>query len=187
MMENSKVRPIDNVERNLAARVAYEREQRAWSYDTLSRELKRVGCAMAISSLNGIEKGEPPRRVRVNELYAFAKVFNLPIDDLVAPPSSYRLARLGEQLDQYLATVRSLIRTRADARVIELSLLSTARALPTADIAKLVEIWASNEWFDPPFTEELSAFLEGTSDQSPFKEAITGAAVEIPGQPSLLE
>lgn len=113
---------VANAEGNLATRIEFERNKRGWSYETLSKELGWAGCAIAVSSLNGIEKGEPRRRVRVNEMYAFAQVFGLLAADLVAPPSTYRGVELAERLDEYLAAV-------SRGRTLQLEMEQAERAI----------------------------------------------------------
>lgn len=72
-------------ERTLAQRVAYERNARGWTYDQLARQMADVGCPIQGSALYKIEKGEPPRRVTVDELVAFSNVFGLPMSELLIP------------------------------------------------------------------------------------------------------
>lgn len=72
-------------ERILAQRVATERAARDWTYDTLARRMTEVGCSIQASALYKIEKGDPPRRVTVDELVALANVFAVPMDELLVP------------------------------------------------------------------------------------------------------
>lgn len=72
-------------ERNLAVRIAHEREQRGWKQATLARRMKDVGCPMEGSTIYKIESGDPPRRVAVDELVGFARVFGIPVEELLLP------------------------------------------------------------------------------------------------------
>lgn len=71
------------VEADLALRIANERTARGWSYERLAEAMTEVGCAIQPSALFKIEKGDPPRRITVNELAAFAEVWAIPMDRLI--------------------------------------------------------------------------------------------------------
>lgn len=77
-------RSID-AERRVRLRVAREREARDWSYETLSNEMADVGCPIAASALHRIEKGDPPRKISLDEFVAFADVFEIDRDELLRP------------------------------------------------------------------------------------------------------
>ncbi|MBM9466083.1 helix-turn-helix domain-containing protein [Nakamurella leprariae] len=84
MPRPNKPRSI-SAERNLAARIATEREKRGWNYEVLADHMARVGCAMHPSALYKIEKGTPARRITVDELVGFSKVFdNFDLNQMVA-------------------------------------------------------------------------------------------------------
>jgi len=70
----------------LAARVAYEREKRGWTYDGLAKRMTDVGCAINQSGLYKVERGEPRRRITVDELVAFSQVFQIPVEHLLLSP-----------------------------------------------------------------------------------------------------
>src|SRR4051794_5982497 len=73
-------------ERSLARRIAHEREARGMSYEGLALQMKHRGCPVNASALFRIEKGEPPRRITVNELIGFSQVFGVPVERLLLPP-----------------------------------------------------------------------------------------------------
>ncbi len=73
-------------EADVAARVALERQRQGLSAAELARRMTRAGCAMNQSAIARIEQYDPPRRITVDELVAFAKVFDLEIYDLLLPP-----------------------------------------------------------------------------------------------------
>jgi transcriptional regulator with XRE-family HTH domain len=73
-------------EENLAHRVVYERERRGWTYEGTAKRLTVAGCPIQGSAIYKIEKGNPRRRISVDELVAFAKVFDVDTSDLLIPP-----------------------------------------------------------------------------------------------------
>jgi transcriptional regulator with XRE-family HTH domain len=73
-------------EQSLARRIAYERESRGMSYEGLAVQMKHQGCPVNASALFRIEKGEPPRRITVDEFIGFSRVFGVPIERLLLPP-----------------------------------------------------------------------------------------------------
>lgn len=89
MARPNPMRSIEG-ETNLAKRIAVERRQREWSYEALSKRLTEAGCPINASAIYKIEKGDPPRKITVDELLAFATVFDTTIDDLLTPMEIYR-------------------------------------------------------------------------------------------------
>lgn len=83
-------------EDNLARRIAVEREARGWTNDGLAKRMSDAGCAMTGSAIFKIEKGEPPRRIVVDELVAFAKVFGVSVEELLLPPEVAASRELAE-------------------------------------------------------------------------------------------
>lgn len=74
-------------ERNLAARIATERQVRGWTYDSLAERMTAAGCPIQPSAIFKTEKGDPPRRITVNELYALSQVFEMPLVQLLTHPT----------------------------------------------------------------------------------------------------
>ena len=72
-------------ERALATRIAYERAERDWTLEGLAARMTSVGCSINASAIYKIEKGDPPRRITVDELVALGRVFALDLEDLVQP------------------------------------------------------------------------------------------------------
>jgi len=75
-------------EDHLAKRIAAEREARGWTNEGLAKRMSDSGCPMTGSAIFKIEKAEPRRRIVVDELVAFAKVFELPLDELLLAPEA---------------------------------------------------------------------------------------------------
>ncbi|MGH3522271.1 MAG: helix-turn-helix domain-containing protein [Mycobacterium sp.] len=78
-------RPL-GCEVNVARRVADERGRRGWSYETLARHMTEAGCPIQSSAIYKIEKGDPPRRISVDELVAFALAFDVDVKELLLSP-----------------------------------------------------------------------------------------------------
>ena len=84
MSRQNKRREI-YAEDNLAIRIAIERSARHWSNDDLAKRMSEAGCPMTGSAIFKIEKAIPRRRIVVDELIAFAKVFGLSVNELLLP------------------------------------------------------------------------------------------------------
>jgi transcriptional regulator with XRE-family HTH domain len=72
-------------ERELARRIQWERERRDWTLEELASKMTSVGCQIQRSGIYKIEKGDPPRRIVVDELIALSKVFSIPVEQLLLP------------------------------------------------------------------------------------------------------
>src|SRR3954471_16942436 len=73
-------------EGSLAERIAWERDRRSLSYEALAKLMTDAGCSVQGSAIYRIEKGQPPRRVTVDELVALAEVFGVDrLEDLLEP------------------------------------------------------------------------------------------------------
>jgi transcriptional regulator with XRE-family HTH domain len=86
-------------EESLARRVAYERERREWSTEGLARRMTDVGCPIHQSAIWKIENGKPPRRITVDELVAFSRVFDVSIEELLLPVDAARSKRAMELVE----------------------------------------------------------------------------------------
>ena len=100
-----------NSEADLAKRISEERLRRGWTFDGLASRMTDAGCAIKGSAIYKIEKGSPPRRVTVDELVGFARVFETPIERLLAPQGDpeaqlegtlKRLDRLGANMTEMM-------------------------------------------------------------------------------------
>ncbi|WP_369391805.1 helix-turn-helix domain-containing protein [Streptomyces sp. CG1] len=78
--------PLLYSEGNIAARVAMEREVRGWSTTELADRVTKAGVRMNQTAVWRIENGNPRRRINVDEAIGFARVFELPLEELMSPP-----------------------------------------------------------------------------------------------------
>lgn len=72
-------------EEALARRITYERERRGWSPGGLAAQMTKAGHPLNQSSVWKIENGQPRRKITVDEMIGFSKVFELPFDELLSP------------------------------------------------------------------------------------------------------
>lgn len=75
-------------EDHLAARIRYEMTRRGWSQDRMAREMGKAGCHVHQSSISKIvnaQDGMKRRTISVDEAIGFAKVFAVPIENLLLP------------------------------------------------------------------------------------------------------
>jgi transcriptional regulator with XRE-family HTH domain len=75
------------IEAHVAANVAREREQRGMTYEGLALAMSNAGCPIQPSAIFKIEKGQPPRRITVNELWALSTALEVGIGELLEDPS----------------------------------------------------------------------------------------------------
>ncbi|MFC1417791.1 helix-turn-helix domain-containing protein [Streptacidiphilus cavernicola] len=73
-------------EANVAARVLLERQARGWSTTELAQRMTAAGVPLNQSAVWRIESGTPRRKISLDEALGFSKVFELPLEDLMAPP-----------------------------------------------------------------------------------------------------
>jgi transcriptional regulator with XRE-family HTH domain len=85
-MPRPNKRRVIFAEDHLAQRIAAERDAHGWTNDGLAKRMTDAGCPMTGSAIFKIEKAEPRRRIVVDELVAFAKVFAIPLDELLLAP-----------------------------------------------------------------------------------------------------
>jgi hypothetical protein len=86
-------------EEHLAKRIAVERAAATppMTLEGLAKRMTDAGCAIQASAIYKIEQGDPPRRITVDELVGFARVFGTTPEDLLTAPelrASKRLAPL---------------------------------------------------------------------------------------------
>ena len=167
-------------EDNLARRIAAERDARGWTNDGLAKRMTDVGCAMTGSAIFKIEKGEPRRRIVVDELVAFASVFGVPISELLVPPEVVADAEAARRVVDW-----SLLDDRAHAAIAErdeawdgLMEYVTAHPESAGGAAEFLEAWAAGH-FDVEHREAATAWKmwELTGDEK-WDAAVTRALDE---------
>jgi transcriptional regulator with XRE-family HTH domain len=155
-------------EANLAKRIAYEREWRGLSYEGLATLMTEHGCAIRGSAIYKIEKGDPPRRVTVDELVALARVFEVTVDELLDPVELIEERHAKELIDEF-------------DRVGEL--------LPDA-VVRLFELWTNYLMLgmnNPELHEYVSHHWEKAAEGNYNVAAITADGVTVTGDTRLHE
>lgn len=136
-------------EDHLARRIAAERDARGWTNDGLAKRMTDAGCAMTGSAIFKIEKSEPRRRIVVDELVAFGKVFGIPVDELLLPPEALlyqEVARL--VIDWNYAREEAAAATAKSAEAWDAVRAFVADHPESEDeLAKAFDIWAGH-YFD---------------------------------------
>lgn len=74
-----------SMERYLAQRIARERQERGWSYEVLATHMTQAGCPLDQSAIYKIERGDPPRRITVDELVGYCRSFGLTVSQMLDP------------------------------------------------------------------------------------------------------
>ena len=60
-----------------------------------------AGCPITGSAIFKIEKSQPRRRIVVDELVAFARVFGIPMEQLTTAPEVWQVKRLAPLLEDW--------------------------------------------------------------------------------------
>lgn len=98
----------------LAARIAYVRKDRGLGVDALAKLMTAEGCAITGSAIFRIEKGDPPRKITVDELIALSRVFDMEPSELLVPlelVQQKRAQEIAAELPAAFAAYDQAIRT----------------------------------------------------------------------------
>ncbi len=160
-------------EEGLARRIARERERRGWSYEGLARRMTVAGCPINQSAIYKIEKGTrdregrpgPARRITVQELLAFSKVFEIDIAALLLPPEVAE----SQELSELLIAWNEARHAAGEAKLRELEawnrFVSYARERPELrdKLEEFMREWASDGSDKGPDQETRLATYMGSS------------------------
>jgi len=138
---------------NLAQRVAHERAARRWSPEGLARRMADAGCSINVSAIYRIEQADPPRRITVDELVGFSRVFGIPVQELLLPPEvarSRELARLVIRWDTARVATQQA-QEESEAAWTELKEYAAEHEDSDTEVQKAIGLWA--EFY---FTNEQS-------------------------------
>lgn len=127
MPRKNKPRSIDS-EAALARRIESERTAADMTYEALSSRMESVGCPIDASALYRIEKGKPRRRITVDELVAFSRVFGVPVGRLLLPPELAAKKAAGDLWDAREAVLKQIREANDKLDEIESRLLDLVDA-----------------------------------------------------------
>lgn len=137
-------------EDHLAQRIANERTERGWTIDGLAKRMTDAGCNMTGSAIFKIEKGEPRRRIVVDELVAFSQVLGIPVDELLMPPET---ARKAEVLQLVAAWHTATVQHRQTLHDVNESREALRRYMEAHPDAGDDLVGVLTEWADDTFDE----------------------------------
>lgn len=129
-------------EDNVADHVRIEREARGWSTAELARHVTEAGCPISQSAVWRIESGEPRRKISVDELIAFSRVFGKPIEALLRPPRpEYPSDLVQTYLIQWMDQESKVWDARLNASLAFNDLVEVLRIFPgaTTHLAQMLE------------------------------------------------
>ena len=131
-------------EEYLARRVAAEREARGWTYDSLAKRMGDAGCPIAPSAIFKTEKAEPRRRIVVDELVGYSRVFGIPVQELLLPPEvarSRELARLVIRWDTARVATQQA-QEESEAAWTDLKEYAAEHEDSGTEVQKAIGLWA---------------------------------------------
>ncbi len=105
-------RLLHESEANLARRVEYERRRRGWSQERLAAQMARAGVPVHQSAISKIERTTDRRAITVDEALAFARVFEIPFDQMLKPVD----AAMNEEVDRLWSMYGRALEAAGDAR-----------------------------------------------------------------------
>ena len=147
----------------VAERMEYERQRRRWSLQDLATRMTDAGCPINQSAIHKIERGEPRRRITVDELGALAVVFGTPIEELIVPMAIVADARVRQLWDEWRAAQSARIAANQRVRDLERALRDVS-AHPLAQPAIREEINRRLRDDDPEGAHLCSAPLRGSGN-----------------------
>lgn len=166
-------------EAKLAKRIAHEREDRGLSYEGLAKLMTDAGCAIQGSAIYKIEKGDPPRRVTVDELVALARVFEAgSIDEMLTPvelverrQAQKLIAELGAAGEMFSETI---------ARMMRLLIQFNKLADRNSELFEYVDRhWAASEGDLPALAAKIAAQITTDDKSSVVLEDAIGRLIDI--------
>lgn len=173
-------------EANLAARIQFERTGRGWSYETLAKQMTDAGCPITASALHRVEKGQPPRRVTVDELVTLASIFDLAVSDLLRPVDEVLDSAMRRAVQDYEKALKTM------GIAVGALISATRNAVELADSSRdFNEFFLNHMAARPTFRDALAMaklrVMEGGTAMTPQTEhaiwkafdAVTEAALTI--------
>ncbi|MFN3706960.1 hypothetical protein [Microcella sp.] len=131
----------------IADRIAHERQARGWSYEKLAAQMRdHAGYVVQPSAIQRVEKGNPRRRIVVDEFVAYVRVFQGSVMEWLMPDAERDRMKFDSQMRRGAEATELVERKRRELADAELQLrdaLEGARAhlnaLPVDERAAAVE------------------------------------------------
>ena len=150
-------------EANVATNVKRERERRGLTLEALASRMTANGCPIQPSALHKMEKGDPPRRITVNELWALAQSLELQVNDLVSEPrlpgnlpaEAWEIVQTGEKHVRDIAFAEMKI-DKAKKALISAG-TKMAKLLRTNVERRTLSALLDEDWADWPEVREVFA------------------------------
>ncbi len=120
--EKQQIGPL-SAEQRCAQRIRAERERQGLSLERLAEKMGAAGRPMDRTAIHRIEKGNPPKRITVNDLEAFAKVLGVSINSLVIPDDVARSRTATRLYKKYLAARDRFLAAADEVDALEVELL----------------------------------------------------------------
>lgn len=154
--------------RQFAERVRLERQRRGWSQAELSRQMRAIGQPLdqaAISKIESPPESDRVRRIDIDEAIAFAKVFNLSLEQMTLP-----MLRSDELQVLALLAEASELRERYNRAQSEYEQAVRIVALGTRVMPNLAAHFdarrsAAKDQWEADFLADVVTFLEDDGEQ----------------------
>lgn len=143
-------------EASLAKRVEFERKEHGLSHEALAKKMTDAGCKIQGSAIYKIEKADPPRRITVDELTAFAEVFtDGDVKEMLKTVEDVERERASEMAQEWIAATVALDDAHAGVVHAAVRLGEIARSAPEV-YESIAHTWLAaapgRQWFgDPEF------------------------------------
>lgn len=158
-------------ERWLADRIEVERKKRGWSQAKLSHELAAISRPISQPAISGIETSSPGkgrRSISTDEAIAFARVFDVPLGELLLPPGATEQAqflslasngpdvqrKIEEAVDEYENHLRSMT-----------TLIRGDQAIRAVYDRMSQDFWSGPNWYTP---EEVQVLVDNGAEDPSF-------------------
>lgn len=128
-------------ERHLARRVAFERAAAGMSLEGLAKRMTDVGCRIHASAIYKIETADPPRRITVDELVGFSRVFGVPVEELLLPPEAAVSREVTRLLTEWNHAETALHEAQRHAGASLERLVSYIKDHPDSPLSAAVNTW----------------------------------------------
>lgn len=162
----TKDKKLLSPERAAAQQLRKLREQRGFSYEEMAARMRAHGSRVTGPGLYKTEKGEPPRKLTIDDLVAASQVLGVSTDRILAPPTPSEMWAL-----------------RTELKYCEVSLIDAANSVGT-DYGERVRLLLRLEELlsldVPPVLDRLGEMRQARHQLSPARDLNVYAGSELP-------